>query len=555
MQKFFSTSTTTTIVDERCHVGLPRDVWDTIADFIPEKDLKKLYAVNSALLHRAFKLRYQSIHVTKWADISTCQLLDHLEDPFRASFVRHVGVQFEGLQQHGIQDRPGISPMNLSPTTMLLAKAQRYANNGFSLISSLLSSSDRLIPSLELTMALLVQVMPLLQNVHSFSFNCWDLPLNLNISPILEAAWSSFGSKLTSFVFNGNIDSYIFLMDSMNGKPSLPSLTTLELDTTLNIRRNERDIAHEHQVLRDFVVPLVKTLAPQLERFTLFFFPNADLSEFFNDVSKNVFKNLKYLRLRMPYNRTFNDTSGLLRFLSPTTLPRVDNLNLRLNPAGVALDRSNEIPLTQLLMELANYTPATFTKLHTLELFPTHFPEGRDVLYTAISRSCDTLESVCVRDRSLQPEEFIDLVRKLMSCSKLTALRINLSKLDIGVIDLLANSFPKLIRLTLALDESRNLDEPSISPTLEQDLATRDYSSWALRDVGFFRAGSHVDRCLMEAFARRVPSVKSFWGNGHMLNSEVEIRTRSTRTPPAQASIGACLKRLLPCTSSRGLQD
>jgi hypothetical protein len=349
--------------------------------------------------------------------------------------------------------------MNLKSSTMVLSKTQRYAQEGFTFISSLLV--QRLTPSLELTVALLLDTIPHLRHVDYFSVNCWDLPQGLDISNILTAAWSSFGSSLTTFIFHGNIDSYQYLSKS---KPLLPNLTSLELDTTLNISRTVRDIEHERQVLRDYVAPFVSSLAPQLLRFQLFFFPNADLSELFNLISRVTFGKLKYLRLRMPYNGTYQDPNGLLTLLSPATLPVLEDLALRLNPTGAALDRSNETPLVHFLTALADYVPVTFTNLRTLELFPTHLPEGQEVLYTAISRSADTLRYVCVRDRSLQPDEFVELVRKLTQCNELRMLRLNLSKLDIGVIDLLASSFPKLRRLTIAIDESRHLEEPSVSP-------------------------------------------------------------------------------------------
>ncbi|KAF5359764.1 hypothetical protein D9756_003586 [Leucocoprinus leucothites] len=511
-QKFFSSSSIDTAVDDRYPVDLPRDIWDAIAEFVPDRDIKRLYSITPAFLYRALKLRYQFLQVTKWADLSTCRTLEHARTPFCAAFVRHLGVQFEGLQQHNIQNRPGISAMNLPPSTVLLGKTQRYAQYSVSFISSFLS--QRLTPSFELTMALLLEAIPHLRHVNTFSVNCWDLPPGLDVSTVLIAAWSSFGSNITTFIFNGNIDSYQFLSES---KPYLPNLTSLELDTTLNMSRTVRDIEHERQVLRDYVAPLVSSLAPQLLSFQLFFFPNADLSELFNLISRTKFGKLKYLRLRMPYNRSYQDPSGLLAFLSPLTLPVLEDLNLRLNPTGATLDRSNEIPLAEFLTALTNYTPVTFTNLRMLELFPTHLQEGRDALYTAIARSSDTLKSVCVRDRSLQPDEFVELVRVLVQCKELKMLRLNLSKLDIGVIDLLASSFPKLNRLTIAIDESRNLEEPSISSTLEADLATRDYSSWELRDIGFYRAGSQVDRNLMEVFARHIPSISSFWAQLVML--------------------------------------
>jgi hypothetical protein len=52
--------------------------------------------------------------------------------------------------------------------------------------------------------------------------------------------------------------------------------------------------------------------------------------------------------------------------------------------------------------------------------------------------------------------------------------------------------------------------------TLEDDLGKRNFNAWTLIDIGVWRAGSPVDTGLMQAFARHIPSITSYWGHGHV---------------------------------------
>lgn len=144
--------------------------------------------------------------------------------------------------------------------------------------------------------------------------------------------------------------------------------------------------------------------------------------------------------------------------------PALRDLQIRLNPTGAAFDRTTELPLAQLLMTLSDDVSASFTSLQALEIFPTHLPEGLAVLRTALARSAETLTRVSIRDRSLQLEELREIATVLGRCEKLEVLRFNLSRLDIDVVDLLAGELPKLKRLSILIDESRNIVEPSIAP-------------------------------------------------------------------------------------------
>lgn len=310
-------------------------------------------------------------------------------------------------------------------------------------------------------MDLLISVMPALSNIETFSVDCWDLDPNFSLQRLLTTAWSSFGSNLNAFVFNGNLDSFPHLAAS---KPFIPNLKTLELEITVNLYSTSREYRRELDSLENHIAPFISSLSSHLESLTFFFWCDLDLSTFFN-IFPLTFDKLQHVSLRMPYNKAYQDPSGLLRFLSPATSRLLRDLQIRLNPTGAALDRTTELDLAQFLLTmLTTNGSTTFTALRSFEIFPTHLPEGLTMLQTAISRSADTLTKVSIRDRSLQVDELRDVVSVLGRCANLEMLRFNLSRLDADVVDLLAVGLPTMKRLSMYIDESRNVVEPSISP-------------------------------------------------------------------------------------------
>ena len=89
---------------------------------------------------------------------------------------------------------------------------------------------------------------------------------------------------------------------------------------------------------------------------------------------------------------------------------------------------------------------------------------------------------------TFQPEELEHLVHQLLKCGcrKLKMLRINLSQLGIRVIDLLANSFRELTRLTIIIDENRNPGEFSISSACYYNCV------FALPSISYFRLWKQI---------------------------------------------------------------
>ncbi|KAF9446161.1 hypothetical protein P691DRAFT_804653 [Macrolepiota fuliginosa MF-IS2] len=468
--------------------------------------------------------------------------------PFCAAFVRHLDVKLVETKQFSIQGRPGITRSNLDIHPISLNNLKRQAKSSYyAYLSSCLSQEP--IATFERTMSLLVDVMPSLDQVRLLSIDCWDLDPNFNLQPILTTAWSSFGPNLTTLVFKTNLDGFPHLTAS---SPVVPNLTTLELEITVNLYNRSREFKKELDSLENHIAPFISSLSLHLESFTFFLWSDLDLSIFFNRFPDR-FDRLKHVSLRMPYNKPYKDPGGLLKFLSPVTSPVLRELQVRLNPTGAALDRTTEFSLVQFLTTLSDDHPTSFTSLHALDIFPTHLPEGLTVLHTSILRSTETLRNVSIRDRSLQFEELKAIVTVLGQCECLEMLRFNLSRLDVDVVDLLAFGLPGLKRLSILIDESRNIVEPSISPTLDEDLAMRDYRSWKLRDIGLWRAGSRVDTRLLQAFARHVPSINSFWGDGHVDQDRL-IQVQQRRREEAGA-VSTNARWLWGCLSAIGLTN
>ena len=55
-----------------------------------------------------------------------------------------------------------------------------------------------------------------------------------------------------------------------------------------------------------------------------------------------------------------------------------------------------------------------------------------------------------------------------------------------------------------------------LKDTFVQDLGTRSYTNWKLEDLTIWQNGQEADSDVMLAFARSVPSLTSFFSNGHM---------------------------------------
>ena len=264
----------------------------------------------------------------------------------------------------------------------------------------------------------LVKALPRLVSVDKISLKCRNMA-QARVDELLAMVLEIFGGKLSVFFFSGNMHP-------------------------------------------DYITALISAMRSNLTSLDLFL-STTDIEEICDLISRLRFGQLKHLGLRLPCNRSHTDLSEFMAFLSATRLPVLRSLRLDLGSNNVDFGTLSEGLSTGLLAAVVTNMPESFCKIRTLDLFPTCDRSG---FHTAISLSLNTLRSVCAHNRSLQPEELEHLVQQLSKCGcrKLKMLRINLSQLDIRVIDLLANSFRELTRLTIMIDENRNPGEFSISP-------------------------------------------------------------------------------------------
>ena len=57
---------------------LPREIWDTVTEVIPNEDLMRIAFMKSEIFYRALRLRYGNVKINKWTDPSTCRTLEHI---------------------------------------------------------------------------------------------------------------------------------------------------------------------------------------------------------------------------------------------------------------------------------------------------------------------------------------------------------------------------------------------------------------------------------------------------------------------------------------------
>ncbi|KAH7877197.1 uncharacterized protein C8R40DRAFT_1181793 [Lentinula edodes] len=156
---------------------------------------------------------------------------------------------------------------------------------------------------------------------------------------------------------------------------------------------------------------------------------------------------------------------------------------------------------------LKTFCENRFPHLQELQLYPSALPKGFDALLTCIQISADTLHTLVVRERYLDPQDLRRLIDVLLP--NLQSLRLNLRELDVGVFTILAGKLPRLRSLSLYIGTV-----PPDIHTFISELKARIFIEWKLRNIGVWQGGSVAPPQLMHAIKHSIPSVVSFWGLG-----------------------------------------
>ena len=285
-----------------------------------------------------------------------------------------------------------------------------------------------------------------LVNVRELYVDLWHLPPHYDLQPLFSSFWSSFGPKLYTLSLSGSLEDFRTLIKS---NPILGGLRELRVEFThSSIDAIQKETSKA--ILVDFLLPFINSLAPHLLSLRVWSWASLDLSTFFSQLAP--FPGLKALSVRTSFNSAFGDASGLKGLIcdSSDTLQRVD---LRLNPAGLTVDPSAEVPLSRWLLECIS-DKRFFSKLQVLDIYPTNMDAGMEFLLGCIHRTSTNLVELIVRDRYLQGREIKTLIDAASSCRNLTYLRMNIRKLDIALTDRLALKLPRINRLWLSISEN-----------------------------------------------------------------------------------------------------
>jgi hypothetical protein len=224
---------------------------------------------------------------------------------------------------------------------------------------------------------------------------------------------------------------------------------------------------------------------------------------------------LEYLNVRMAFNKALRDPSGLKELLCGCSATLLQ-LDLRLNPSGLPMNPIWEEPLSQWLAECVA-DERCVAHLRSLDIYPTNMAAGIDDLLSCINRAARTLTHLTVRDRYFQPAEAALVVDAAAKCAGLRYLRLNVWRLDVTLLDLLAKKVPALQQIWLSVGEAlSNNEHGGLGYAFFQDLKQRSYTNWKLKDVSIWQGGQEVDGDTMLALARSIPSVNSFFATGHM---------------------------------------
>ncbi|KAJ7475919.1 hypothetical protein FB451DRAFT_1463052 [Mycena latifolia] len=473
---------------------VPPEIWLYISSYIPNDELLELIGVNIHFYNLALDIRYSTIRV-ETVTANTEKLLHRLRDPAVASRVRRLVVR-PALQR--AEAAPAPPPSLWQRISSVTGRKQ-------------LPASPRASPpSIERAIDSLILVFPGLSSLTRFEVSSWDMSSpEYDLERFFRIAWSSFGRQLKAISMAGRPEAFRQFVAS---NPEPVSCTALSLQFTHELYTTAATAVEG--ILLDSVAPFINSLAPQLQSLKIWSWSTLDLSAFFTALK--IFPQLYDFHLRTPFNKAFPDPSGLTKLLEDNSRT-LDTIELRLNPFGSAMDPNSEQLLGQWFASHEAHK-SVLANLKTLRMYPTTLASGFDALVMYIERSAETLTTLGVKDRYLNLDEVEALITPLAhrhADDGLQSLRLNVRVWSAELFDLLALKLPGLKSLSLYVGGSH--PDRATTELFFTKMQTHSFMSWKLRDIGVWQGGSEVPSDTMRLLANCIPSVQSFWGNGHML--------------------------------------
>lgn len=485
---------------------IPTDVWLHVAKFIPDDTLQNMLGVNCLFFDLAMDVRYKEVSMKSICP-TTMRTIARLTDPFVARRVKRVHLRLNHLERwlnHPASRRE--SPMS-SKLWRRFQTTLHLPCFSHPVLESWLLAAPCTPASFEGLVKGLTIILPGLVNVVEFSIDSWNWPPEFDLAPFFSAAWSGFGKTVRKVSLGGNLEGFKELITS---KPQFDSVEELDLEFTNNLSRSPSDPVDDEAILFYYVAPFISSVSTHLQSLRIWSWASADLSTFFQHLGP--FPALRSFGVRAAFNRSFRDDPSGLTQLLRSTAPTLRELELRLNPSGVvSSETTHDLLLCEWLSQTIMSDDTIAAGLQTLQFYPTASAGGCDVLLDCVKRSGDTLKQLLVRDRYLHYEEIERLTEAFSSHAGLTYLRLNVWRLTADLVDLLAKNFTSLEKLTLNV-----ADAVTGQHDFEEQMQTRCFVTWKLRDIDIWQNGSELDNITMHLIAKSIPSVHSFWGTGHM---------------------------------------
>ncbi|KAH9481268.1 hypothetical protein JR316_0005790 [Psilocybe cubensis] len=486
-------------------VDIPLEIWFNIAHFIPAQDLLRLMSLNRVFFYVAMDIRYKGVTIPTKTGTESKQLLTRLSDPFVSSRVRHLSLVLYAKPQSMVPNpgrfmylRTTHGQQSITDTVMFFRLGQQ------------ISPTHPQSPDFEDLLGEFIAGSSDFSNINGFTIKTWYMPSAYNLSAIYSSIWSAFGSKLQKLCLEGNLEHYRLLVDS---RPSLPVLKELNIDFDRNSFHHGR-IANN--ALSD-IITFLNGLSSHLEVLRIRSWFALDISDLLAPLP--IFPKLVHLEVNVTF-MSCRDPAGLQNFIYHLS-HTVRKINLRINPSQSFVNSLAFQPSTRWFLTCVE-DDECFSQLRTIDIYliPTIGNGLMDIAAAFIRRASSSLGELGIHERNLSEDDAMLLIDALSGCTTIRSLHLSVLNITIELIDKLASSTPGLQRLWISVEGAfDNAEAEGGHATFLRELQTRSYPDWKLEDLSVmqnkFRL-REVNHDTMMAFSRSIPSLFSFFGNGHI---------------------------------------
>ena len=261
---------------------------------------------------------------------------------------------------------------------------------------------------------------------------------------------SSLRRTLQELLLTGQVGMFASIQEYCTHKSPFDNLKKFTLE--LYASYDDEDPQLESSLALEY---FLRSLAPTLQSLKITSRSSTlDLSPLFDALSKTdspvLFSNLISFSLCLHFNTSFRTSPQSLRHFLRTN----NHLqHLQLDMSLSLPDPEDEEPLGAWLADLVNDN-IHFPCLQTLDIYPSNTKTGLSAFLGLIKLTGPTLTSLIVSSRWLKSGMVNDVIDTLKECEGqpklLKSLTLNIVKLSVPILELLARKLPNLEKLTLS---------------------------------------------------------------------------------------------------------